>query len=133
MHTSITIHLVNEWLLDEGNGVWGPNLEEFERRLGGPEHKDRVQNLYFAYLFVLRAVLKAAPLLSSYDYATGLPKEDLMTNKMMKQLVSVARVLVWLMHEGSVDLELKDSSGIHTLASCPCPLRKPLADAQKCV
>jgi len=87
MHTSITIHLVNEWLLDEDKGIWGPNLEEFDKRLGAPEHKDRVQNLYFAYLFVLRAVLKAAPLLSGYDYATGLQEEDAMTKNMVKQLL----------------------------------------------
>ncbi len=29
-------------------------------RLGRPEVRDRVQNLYFAYLFVLRAVLKVS-------------------------------------------------------------------------
>jgi hypothetical protein len=49
---------------------------------------DRVQNLYFAYLFVLRAVMKAAPLLTSYDYNTGLPEEDAYTRQLITQLVS---------------------------------------------
>jgi ERO1-like protein alpha len=47
-----------------------------------------VQNLYFAYLFVLRAVMKAAPLLTSYDYNTGLPEEDAYTRQLITQLVS---------------------------------------------
>lgn len=87
MHTSISLHLVDQWLLDEAAGHWGPNMEEFERRLGRPEHKERVENLYFAYLFVLRAVLKAAPLLSAYDYTTGMEAEDAATRHLMRQLV----------------------------------------------
>jgi hypothetical protein len=37
MHASISTHLTADWLLDEQRGVWGPNLDEFERRLGTPE------------------------------------------------------------------------------------------------
>jgi hypothetical protein len=50
---------------------------------------DRVENLYFAYLFVLRAVLKAAPALTSFDYDTGLPEEDQHTRQLLSQLVSL--------------------------------------------
>jgi hypothetical protein len=39
-------------------------------------------------LFVLRAVMKAAPLLTSYDYNTGLPEEDAHTRQLITQLVS---------------------------------------------
>ena len=67
MHASISAHLTAKWLNDELMGIWGPNLAEFERRLGHPGVKDRVENLYFAYLFVLRAVMKAAPLLEAYQ------------------------------------------------------------------
>jgi hypothetical protein len=55
---------------------------------------DRVQNLYFAYLFVLRAVMKAAPLLTSYDYNTGLPEEDAHTRQLITQLVGAAAAAV---------------------------------------
>jgi hypothetical protein len=46
-----------------------------------------VQNLYFAYLFVLRAVMKAAPVLTSYQYDTGLQQEDQRTQELVTQLV----------------------------------------------
>jgi len=49
--------------------------------------RDRVKNLYFAYLFVLRAVMKAAPVLTSYQYDTGLVKEDQLTQQLITQLV----------------------------------------------
>jgi len=37
MHASISAHLSNDYLLDEFQGRWGQNLDEFERRLGNPE------------------------------------------------------------------------------------------------
>lgn len=53
-----------------------------------PHHRDRVQNLFFAYLFVLRAVMKAAPVLTTYQYDTGLPQEDATTQNLITDLVS---------------------------------------------
>jgi hypothetical protein len=47
-----------------------------------------VQNLFFAYLFVLRAVMKAAPVLTTYQYDTGLAQEDQQTQALITQLVS---------------------------------------------
>ncbi len=41
MHASISAHLSADYLLDEKQGVWGPHLEEFKRRLGTVEVKDR--------------------------------------------------------------------------------------------
>ena len=55
---------------------------------------DRVQNLYIAYLFELPAVMKAAPLLTSYDYNTGLPEEDAHTRQLVTQLVGAAAAAV---------------------------------------
>ena len=88
MHSSITTHLVNEYLLDEPAGVWGQNLPAFEERLGNEEVKARIENLYFAYLFVLRAVMKAGPYLESVQYQTGLPQEDANTLGLVQDLVS---------------------------------------------
>ena len=90
MHASISSHLTAKWLLDEMLGVWGHNLPEFERRLGNPSVRDRVQNLYFAYLFVLRAVMKAAPLLETFEYRTGVDVEDALAARLMRRLVSLA-------------------------------------------
>jgi hypothetical protein len=45
------------------------------------------QNLYFAYLFVLRAVTKAGAHLASYQYTTGLPEQDAFTARLINDLV----------------------------------------------
>ena len=41
MHSSITAHIVGDYLIDEATLTWGPNLEMFKWRLGNPEVKDR--------------------------------------------------------------------------------------------
>jgi len=62
-------------------------LQVFKERLGTEEVADRIENLYFTYLFVLRAVMKVGPLLKSIDYQTGLIEEDTNTANLVSQLV----------------------------------------------
>eukprot|EP00878_Enallax_costatus_P018555 GHUV01019537.1.p1 GENE.GHUV01019537.1~~GHUV01019537.1.p1 ORF type:complete len:338 (+),score=73.13 GHUV01019537.1:273-1286(+) len=88
MHASISTHLSAIYLIDEQKGTWGPNLTEFRDRLGTLATRDRVMNLYFAYLFVLRAVMKAAPVLTAYEYSTGLQQEDAQTQQLITQLLA---------------------------------------------
>ena len=90
MHSSISAHIADEYLLDEQAGMWGPNLALFQQRLGNQEASARIENLYFTYLFVLRAFMKAGPLLSSAQYTTGCPQQDAETAGVMQQLVSPA-------------------------------------------
>lgn len=66
---------------------WGPNLALFEERLGNPGVKDRVENMYFTYLFVMRAIQKAGPMLDRLDYDTGMPAADQQTRELVHQLV----------------------------------------------
>lgn len=87
IHSSISAHIVKDYLIDEATGTWGPNLAMFQARLGNPDVKSRVENLYFAYLFVLRAVIKAGPALKGVHYDTGYPKEDAHTSSLIDQLV----------------------------------------------
>ena len=87
LHSSISAHIVSDYLLDEATHTWGPNLPMFQARLGNPDVKDRVENLYFAYLFVLRAVMKAGPTLKEVHYETGYAKEDMHTKNLMAKLV----------------------------------------------
>ncbi|GIL71642.1 hypothetical protein Vretifemale_2171 [Volvox reticuliferus] len=89
MHASISAHISAHYLLDEDRGLWGHNLTDFRKRLGTPELRDRVENLYFAYLFVLRAVMKAGPLLARYEYVTGLAEEDATAAALMRQLIEL--------------------------------------------
>ena len=74
------------------------NFEKvFKERLGTEEVADRIENLYFAYLFVLRAVMKVGPLLKSIDYHTGLIDEDTNTTNLVSQLVRTEPTTIGLL------------------------------------
>lgn len=85
LHSSISIHIAADYLLDETRHLWGQNLTlMYDRVLMYPE---RVRNLYFTFLFVLRSVNKARDYLEEADYDTGNPKEDLKTKSLTGQLL----------------------------------------------
>lgn len=73
-----------------------------------------MQNLYFAYLFVLRAVMKAAPVLTSYQYDTGLEQEDQKTQQLITGLVRVPWRL--LLTQRPLHVVCMDCSGIQPAA-----------------
>lgn len=50
-------------------------------------HPKRVENLYFAFLFVLRAATKAAPLLERASFDTGNAIDDTRTTELVRALV----------------------------------------------
>ncbi|XP_054779488.1 endoplasmic reticulum oxidoreductin-1-like [Prosopis cineraria] len=85
LHSSISIHIAADYLLDEASNLWGQNLTlMYDRVLKYP---DRVRNLYFTFLFVLRAVTKAGEYLEQAEYDTGNPIEDLKTQSLMRQML----------------------------------------------
>lgn len=85
LHSSISVHIAADYLLDETTKQWGKNLELlYDRVLRYP---DRVRNLYFTFLFVLRAATKAADYLEQAEYDTGNSAEDLKTQSLVRQLV----------------------------------------------
>ncbi|KAM7498504.1 hypothetical protein LguiA_022918 [Lonicera macranthoides] len=85
LHSSISIHIAADYLLDETTNQWGENLKlMYDRVLRYP---DRVRNLYFTFLFVLRAVTKAADYLEQAEYDTGNHAEDLKAQSLMRQLL----------------------------------------------
>ncbi|KAE8708840.1 Endoplasmic reticulum oxidoreductin-2 [Hibiscus syriacus] len=85
LHSSISVHIASDYLLDEATSLWGHNLEIlYERVL---QYPNRVENLYFAFLFVIRAVTKATEYLEQAEYDTGNPTDDLKTQSLMKQLL----------------------------------------------
>jgi Endoplasmic Reticulum Oxidoreductin 1 (ERO1) len=97
---------------------WGPNIQFFTSAVGA--HPDRLTNLYFAYLFCLRALAKAAPLLQQYDYSTGNAAADNVTAALMQGLVKCEPSLI-------LDANLLESGGISaavnsnaTAASAQC-------------
>ncbi|MBA0568795.1 hypothetical protein Golob_006263, partial [Gossypium lobatum] len=85
LHSSISVHIASDYLIDEATNLWGHNLEIMYYRV--LQYPNRVENLYFTFLFVLRAVTKAAEYLEQAEYDTGNPTEDLKTQSLMKQLL----------------------------------------------
>ncbi|KAJ8309165.1 hypothetical protein KUTeg_014039 [Tegillarca granosa] len=99
LHTSINIHLSAKYLLPAkngyGTGKWGHNVQEFLKRFSreqtNGEGPQRLKNLYFTYLVVLRAVAKAAPYLEEENFYTGNPGEDLDVKNGVLDLLSVVK------------------------------------------
>lgn len=85
LHSSISVHIASDYLLDEATNLWGQNLTLLYDRV--LKYPDRVRNLYFTFLFVLRAVTKAADYLEQAEYDTGNPNEDLKSQSLVKQLL----------------------------------------------
>ncbi len=56
LHASISIHICSEYL-DQQTGAWGPNLDCFIARIA--QHPERLQNVYFNYVLLLRALARA--------------------------------------------------------------------------
>ena len=87
LQASISTHIANSYFYsDGGGGRWGTNVPLFVKAVGA--HKDRVVNLYFTFLFVLRAVVKAQPLLQAYSFDTGNATEDALVKDMVSRLTS---------------------------------------------
>ncbi|XP_045132908.1 ero1-like protein isoform X2 [Portunus trituberculatus] len=102
LHSSINIHLSARYLLSDQNGfdvsaegIWGPNVEEFQRRfdpeLTGGEGPKRLKNLYFLYLLELRALAKAAPYLQTQEFYTGSEEDDRDVKKAVTDLLSIVK------------------------------------------
>lgn len=85
LHSSISIHIAADYLLDETKNLWGTNLELMHDRV--LQYPDRVRNLYFTFLFVLRAVTKAKNYLEQAEYDTGNVEADLKAQSLMRQLL----------------------------------------------
>eukprot|EP01031_Cornospumella_fuschlensis_P032156 gene32156-38896_t len=87
MRASISVHIARQFRYN--NGSWGENLPLFWQAVG--QHDDRVENVYFTFLFLLRAAAKAHALLEAYPYVTGQAADDLQVRGMLQELVSSLR------------------------------------------
>ncbi|KAI8826710.1 uncharacterized protein EV422DRAFT_552090 [Fimicolochytrium jonesii] len=71
LHSSISTHICDQYL-DRNTGVWMRNLTCFADRVGN--HPDRIQNMYFTYTILLRAIEKLSPFLRDHEvhhFCTG--------------------------------------------------------------
>lgn len=87
LHTSISIHICDEYF-NQTTGVWGPNLECFVSRVGA--HPDRLENIYFDYAILVRAVTKLSGYLKNYEFCTGNPAEDVQVKAMVDRLIETS-------------------------------------------
>ncbi|KAG0083158.1 hypothetical protein BGZ92_011029 [Podila epicladia] len=87
LHTSISIHICDEYF-NQTTGVWGPNLECFVSRVGA--HPDRLENIYFDYAILVRAVTKLSGYLKNYEFCTGNPEEDVQVKAMVDRLIETS-------------------------------------------
>lgn len=67
LHGSINMH-VSRNFIDVKTQHSSPNHAMYLSSIGS--HPDRIKNLYFIYAVILRALNRAAPILSAYEYET---------------------------------------------------------------
>ncbi|KAF9965093.1 hypothetical protein BGZ70_005416 [Mortierella alpina] len=88
LHTSISIHICDEWF-NQTTGEWGPNLDCFISRVG--IHPERLENIYFDYAVVLRAMTKISDYLAGYEFCTGDESVDKNVKKVVTELVDLVK------------------------------------------
>ncbi|CAK4074533.1 unnamed protein product [Aphanomyces euteiches] len=84
LQASISTHIALEYRIGDS---WGLNTEMFVQRVG--KFPERLQNLYFTYLFVLRAVGRYRDVLLHYDFETGNAVDDARASTILKALFDV--------------------------------------------
>lgn len=83
LQASISTHIAQRYFYPDGR--WDTNIPLFVKAVGS--HPDRLSNLYFTFLFVLRAVTKAGSVLTEYPFHTGVKADDDAVRALIKRLV----------------------------------------------
>ena len=87
MHASINIH-ISESYYPPAKGKraeWEPNLDRFMRHFGA--NPERLKNLHFAFVVLLRSVQRAAPYLYNHPFLVGDAEEERRTAQLMQVCV----------------------------------------------
>ncbi|KAF9297379.1 hypothetical protein BGZ74_009847 [Mortierella antarctica] len=88
LHSSISIHICDEWF-NQTTGEWGPNLDCFISRVG--MHPERLENIYFDYVVLLRAMTKISDYLAGYEFCTGDDAVDQNIKTVIHELVDLVK------------------------------------------
>ncbi|KAJ0406157.1 hypothetical protein ATCC90586_001203 [Pythium insidiosum] len=83
LQASINTHIALRY---KHGDYWGPHPSLYVHRVG--KHPERLQNLYFTYLFVMRALGRYRNELLAYDYSTGNDADDQRVREILRMLVS---------------------------------------------
>lgn len=89
MHASISMHLCWDYL-NQTTGTWGPNLDCYISRF--QNYPSRLQNIYFNYALLLRAVSKLQTYFSTYTFCSLDPSLDRTTKSLTLQLSRTASI-----------------------------------------
>lgn len=65
LHTSVSTHIAMNFFSIKDNS-WGPSFELFHDRVGA--HRERIRNLFFLYMIVLRSIAKAAKYFEKFPF-----------------------------------------------------------------
>ncbi|KAI9504299.1 hypothetical protein BX070DRAFT_190414 [Coemansia spiralis] len=88
LHASISTHICSDYFNATADR-WEPNLSCFISRIGA--FPDRLQNIYFNFLLLTRAIQRMEPYLLSYDYSTGIPKDDKAVKRLMPKMLRAVK------------------------------------------
>jgi hypothetical protein len=83
LQASISTHIAKEYYYPDGR--WDNNIPLYVKAVGS--HPDRISNLYFTFLFVLRAVVKAGSTLTDFPFHTGNQEDDQIVRSLIQKLV----------------------------------------------
>eukprot|EP01004_Peranema_trichophorum_P004268 NODE_3202_length_1401_cov_32.657277_g2784_i0.p1 GENE.NODE_3202_length_1401_cov_32.657277_g2784_i0~~NODE_3202_length_1401_cov_32.657277_g2784_i0.p1 ORF type:complete len:422 (+),score=88.29 NODE_3202_length_1401_cov_32.657277_g2784_i0:75-1340(+) len=90
---------------------WDPNPTLFMKIVGN--FADRIDNLYYLYLFVLRALTKAKPyLMTGISFNTGNELEDQLTRQELKDLLATKLVCTPTFNESLLFVGIPDKSEV---------------------
>lgn len=87
MHASINIHISDNYFPPKKGSTtkeWAPNPKRFMHQYG--EHPERLKNLHFAFVVLLRAVRKAAPFLYDYNFHDE-PQTQLLVRRLLDSYI----------------------------------------------
>ena len=86
LQSSISTHIAKKYYYPPPVDKWGNNIDLFITAVGS--HPDRLNNLYFAFLFTLRAVQKAKDLLLSFPIVSGDENADNLAKSLLFELLN---------------------------------------------
>ena len=90
MHTAVNVHVALKAKMPKknvpGREDWSADPARFVRQYGA--HPERLRNLHFSFVVLLRALRKAAPALQAMDLTLGQdPEEDRRVRLLMRRLL----------------------------------------------
>jgi hypothetical protein len=107
-HASISLS-VCEHYHNATTGESGPNTFCYYYRVG--QFTDRLKNVYFTFLFLLRATQNASPFLREYHYNTGDVEEDTLVSQKVNDMLSVPLLQSHMPTFNDSEMFRTDSSG----------------------